>query len=331
MLWIVFLFLTAVIFFSGKNLVKYGDILAEKLKLGRTVIGVIFIASITSLPELITGISSVTYVDSADIAAGDILGSCMFNLLILAILDGFFREMPVTTKVHYGLTLSAAFGILLIMITVIGIFIGDRAPVLGWISSISFIIIIVYIIAVRIITSYEKKLISQTVKKVAVKLEYEELSLKDTVIKYITNGVVIIAAAIFLPKVGKLLAHQYELTETFFGTFFVALTTSLPEVAVSIAAARMNMITISVANLLGSNIFNIFILAIDDIFYSSGSIFVSISENNIISAGTAVLMSSVVIIGLIYRAEKKPLRLAFESIALILMYVIGIFLLFELK
>ncbi|MDQ7056126.1 MAG: hypothetical protein Q9M89_06540 [Persephonella sp.] len=114
MLWILFIILTTIIFLSGKNLVKYGDILAEKLNLGRTIVGIVFVASITSLPELITGISAVTYADSPDIAAGDIYGSCMFNLLILALLDSFIRGKPITTKVHHGLTISAAFGIIMI-------------------------------------------------------------------------------------------------------------------------------------------------------------------------------------------------------------------------
>lgn len=90
----------------------------------------------------------------------------------------------------------------------------------------------------------------------------------------------------------------------------------------------MNMITISVANILGSNIFNIFILAIDDIFYMKGSLFADMSDLNMTGAFSAVLMSSVVIIGLIYRAEKKPIRLAFESIALIVIYIVTMSILY---
>ena len=327
-LWTLFLFLTLVIFFSGKNLVKYGDILAEKLRLGKTIVGIVFVASITSLPELITGISAVTFADSPDIAAGDVFGSCMFNLLILAFLDGFFRATPLTTKVHHGLTLSAAFGIILITVSLLTIFLGEKMPVLGWISGSSFIIILVYMIAVWVITRYEKKLISKTVEKVV--LLYEDITLRETILKYGINAVIIIVASVFLPKVSKDIAHFYGFTETSFGTFFVALSTSLPEIAVSIAAAKMNMVTISVANLLGSNIFNIFILAVDDFFYIKGSIFEYMDHNNLWGGGIALLMTATVIIGLIYRAERKKLRLAYESIALIMIYLTGIIIIFKL-
>ncbi|MEK7789952.1 MAG: sodium:calcium antiporter, partial [Planctomycetota bacterium] len=83
-LWFGFIVCTAVIVYSGTKLAKYGDIIAEKTGLGRMWIGVVLMASVTSLPELVTGISSVTYAGVPDIAVGDVLGSCVFNMLILA-------------------------------------------------------------------------------------------------------------------------------------------------------------------------------------------------------------------------------------------------------
>jgi len=252
----------------------------------------------------------------------------MFNLLILAFLDAFFRDKPITTKVHHGLTLSTAFGIIMITVAGMGIFLGDFIPSVGWISYTSILIIVIYLIAVKIVTDYERRLIARSVKKAAQELLYEGITTREIFIRYLINASILVFAAVFLPKVGKIISHQYGLTETFFGTLFVALTTSLPEFAVSIAAIKMNMITISVANILGSNIFNIFILAIDDIFYMKGSLFADMSDLNMTGAFSAVLMSSVVIIGLIYRAEKKPIRLAFESIALIVIYIVTMSILY---
>ena len=53
--------------------------------LGGTWVGVVLLASVTSLPELVTGISSVTVAGVPDIAVGDVLGSCVFNLMIIVI------------------------------------------------------------------------------------------------------------------------------------------------------------------------------------------------------------------------------------------------------
>src|SRR4030067_3205294 len=106
LLWLGFIICTSLIVYSGTKLSKYGDIIAEKTGLGRAWIGVVLMASVTSLPELVTGISSVTYAGAPDIAAGDILGRCVFNMLILAILDSIYRSMPISAKAHHGHVLS---------------------------------------------------------------------------------------------------------------------------------------------------------------------------------------------------------------------------------
>jgi cation:H+ antiporter len=92
LLWLEFLFCTSAIGYSGTKLSKYGDMIAEKTGMGRAWIGVVLMASVTSLPELATGVSSVTYARVPDIAVGDVLGSCVFNMLILAALDALYKD-----------------------------------------------------------------------------------------------------------------------------------------------------------------------------------------------------------------------------------------------
>lgn len=76
-----FMIIAAVIVVCGTQLSKYGDMIAEKTGLGRAWTGLIILASITSLPELITGVSSVAFADLPDIAAGDIMGSLYFAFI----------------------------------------------------------------------------------------------------------------------------------------------------------------------------------------------------------------------------------------------------------
>jgi cation:H+ antiporter len=75
-LWLQFVVVPSEIVFAGYHLSTYGDGIAEKTGRGRTWVGVILMAPVTSLPELITGISSVVLVDLLNIAIGDVLGSC---------------------------------------------------------------------------------------------------------------------------------------------------------------------------------------------------------------------------------------------------------------
>ena len=70
--WSGFLICVALIVVAGVKLCRYGDIIADKTGLGGTWIGLVMVATVTSLPELATGIASVTVAAAPDIAIGDI-------------------------------------------------------------------------------------------------------------------------------------------------------------------------------------------------------------------------------------------------------------------
>jgi len=330
-LWLGFLLCTGVIVYSGAKLSKYGDIIAEKTGLGRAWIGLVLMASVTSLPELVTGISSVTFAGVPDIAVGDVLGSCVFNMLIIAVLDALYRIMPISSKAHQGNILSAAFGILLLGMVTISIFLGRTVPPLGWIGPYSLMFILIYLIAVRLIYLYEKRQIATFLKEKAFELKYNHIQTKTAVMNYILNAFIVVIAATFLPKIGEGIAATTGLGQTFVGNIFIAFSTSLPEVVVSISAVRMDAIDLAIGNLFGSNIFNIFILAIDDLFFMQGPIFYFANENHIISALSAIMMTGIAIIGLTYRSTKKPLLLAWDSIGIVIIYIINIMVLYMMR
>lgn len=331
LLWVFFIICTAAIVYSGIKLSKYGDIIAEKTGLGRAWIGMVLMASVTSLPELVTGISSVTFAGVPDIAVGDVLGSCVFNMLIIALLDAQYRIMPISAKAHQGNVLSAAFGILLLSAVSLSIFLGDHIASLGWIGPYSIFFIIIYLIAMRLVYFYEKKQIAALMKEKAVELRYKEIATRTAVLNYILNAIVVIVAATFLPKIGEGIAEITGLGQTFVGNVFIAVSTSLPEVVVSFSAVKMDAVDLAVGNLFGSNIFNICILAVDDIFFIKGPILSFVSHNHIISALSAIAMTTIAVIGLTYRSVKKPLLLAWDSIGIILICVMNLMFLYMLK
>jgi cation:H+ antiporter len=92
MIWLQFFTTAAVIVFAGVRLARFGDVLGEKTGLGRSWTGVVLLAATTSLPELFTGFGATAFAALPDIAVGDVLGSCMFNLLILSFMDAIQPE-----------------------------------------------------------------------------------------------------------------------------------------------------------------------------------------------------------------------------------------------
>ncbi len=222
---------SSLIVFSGTRLSQYGDIIAELTGMGKAWFGLILMAAVTSLPELFTGISSIVFIDSPDIAVGDIMGSCAFNLLILAVLDYFVPGRPISSIVTKSHVLAGFFGIFLITLSVISIIFGSKFPVIDMFSSYSILLIIIYIVAIRIIFKNEQKLQAsgpgyheQTNGQ-----NYKNTSLKFAVTRYVIFALLVIAGAIALPYFADHLAQVAGLSKSFVGTLLVAATTSLPE------------------------------------------------------------------------------------------------------
>jgi cation:H+ antiporter len=305
--------------------------IAEKTGMGRTWIGFIMLASVTSLPELITGISSVAITGVPNIAVGDVLGSCVFNMLIYAVLDVIYRPTPLSTKAHQGNILSAGFGILLLGLAATGLILGNRVSSLGWIGFYSPIIVVMYFAAIRLVFFYEKRQLSFLRKEMSIELKYSDISMKTALVNYGINGTVVIVAAVFLPSIGEGLALSTGLGKTFVGNILIALSTSLPEVVVSVSAIKMDAIDLAIGNLFGSNIFNLFILAIDDALFINGPILSSVDTAHVFSALSAISMTAMAIIGLTYRASKKTFFLAWDSLGITVIYISNIICLYLLK
>ncbi|MCC6542947.1 MAG: sodium:calcium antiporter, partial [Nitrospirae bacterium] len=267
-----------------------------------------------------------------DIAVGDVLGSCVFNMFILAFLDVFYRPMPVSTKANQGHVLSAGFGILMLSIIALSLFAQSYVPAILWIGAYSLCTLFIYIIAMRLIFYYEKRQMSKYLEEIATETKYEDVTINNAVMHYGINAFFVIVAAAFLPGLGEGIAEMTGLGQTFVGNIFIAVSTSLPEVVVSIAAIRMGVIDLAVGNLFGSNIFNILILAIDDILFTRSPILSVANPHHIVSAIAAIAMAVIAIIGLTYRAERKPFYfMAWDSLGIATVYIVNLMLLYRMR
>lgn len=323
-----FIFCGAIIFFAGRKLSFYGDLLAELTGMGKAWIGLILMAAVTSLPELMVGISSVSIVGSADLAVGDILGSCAFNLGILSLMDVFTpKNHPLLANTSKSHILIGGFGIILIALVGLGLFLDQDIvllPFLGW-TSISFFL--VYLIAVRVIFRYQN---IQSIPTIEQKTE-THFNLKQVIYRYSLFASIIIVAALALPYFVEHIADEMQLGKTFAGTLLLAASTSLPEIAVSYAAIKMGSTDMAIGNLLGSNIFNILILFLDDIFYTQGHLLKDASDLNLLSVFFVLIMTGVAIIGFIFPSQKKKLWLSWDTFAIFAMYVVNMFLIYYLN
>ncbi len=327
MVWIKFIICVVVIFISGRKVARYGDIIAEKTGLGGIWIGLILIAALTSLPELFNGVSAVTLVDAPGLTIGNLLGANMFNLFNLALLDLFHSNGSILAVVGKTHRLTGIFSLIMVLFVAIFILVSSRFhPMgIGWIGWYTPFIILLYFVFVRTIYHYEQRHPSLR----ETEFEYADKSLRHVYLHFSIAAVFIIGAGIWLAFIGDEISGVYGWGQSFVGSLFLAFSTTLPEITVSFAAMRIGARDLAVANLIGSNLFNLTIIPLDDLLYVKGPILAAVSETHLVTAFTVMLMTIVFIIGLSHR-HNRALRLSWWNITLMVLFILGAYYSFQL-
>jgi cation:H+ antiporter len=328
-LWLVFLFLAMMIGLAGPALSRNGDIIAHKLELSGSWIGVVLIATVTSLPELITGVSAVTIWDLPDIAVGTALGSCVFNLAILIVLDFLVREEPIYRRANSGHIVSAGFGVMLIGFAGSSILMsaGGMSFAIWHVSLATPALFVVYAMGMRTVYHYERDHREELSEEIV--RQYPSITLRMALRRYGFAAIIIAAAGVSLPSISADLAAVMGWNRTFVGTLLVAAVTSLPELVVTVAAMRLGALNMAIAGLLGSNLFDIAIIAVEDLIYLKGPLMAVVSPTHAVSAFSAVVMTGVAIVGLQYRSRARLFgTVSWASLALFTVYLLNSYVLF---
>lgn len=330
LIWLEFMFAAGLIGVAGYGLVVYGHIIAERTGLGATLIGIVLISTITSLPELATGISAVAITHTPNLAVGDALGSCIFNLLILLILEMLHPQESIYARAAQGHALAAGLGIVLLAIITLGVVLSDAHAsfTIGHVSIVTPLILVSYVAALRLIYRYER----QSAARLSEQKDVAEtaVTLRGALWRYAACAAVVLAAGSTLPFLGEQVALAMGWNNAFMGTLFMALSTSFPEIAVTVSAARLKALDIAVANLMGSNLFDVGILAIDDIFYLPGPLLAEVSPVHAVTAVTAIAMTAIVIVALLYRPRTRILwRLGWTGVLLLVLYALNSYVVFR--
>ncbi|MFC2047667.1 sodium:calcium antiporter [Chloroflexota bacterium] len=327
--WLKFLLCIAIILLAGTRLARYGDAIGEKTGLGGVWIGLVLLAAITSVPELVTGISSAALVGLPDLALGTLFGSCLFNLVILALLDILRHPTPILSEVGLRHVVSAGVGILLIAIAGGGILVDEwfSGLALGWVGIPSIIILILYLVGVRQMSRFERN--HPAPLSEATSPQYAGVPLRTVYFKFGLAAMAVIGAGIWLSFIGDEIAKGTGWDASFVGSLFLAITTSMPELVVTISALRMGALDMAVADILGSNMFNIAIIFAVDLFYIQRSILSSVSNIHLITAVVAIVMSAIVLVGLRFGQNRKTfIFISWYALTLIGLFILGTYVLF---
>lgn len=325
-----FIICALVILYCGRRVAKYGDAISEKTGLSGLWIGVILVSIATSLPELFTGVGSTVFVDAPNLTVGNIFGANTYNLFNIALMDILHKGAPLLSGVSSGHLLTLILSLAPLLLAALGIFtsqsLGDIS--VANISIFSIAIMAAYFMATRIIFKYEKKEGSDKSEDDESGIfKYGEIPLKTAVIRYLFAAAAIALAGIWLAYIGDDLARILDLKQNFIGSLLLGFATTLPEITVSIAALRLGAKDLAVANMLGSNMFNVSIISINDILYRKAPIFNVLSQNHLLTVFIVIFMTVIVGAAMILKPAKKTrLGMSNYAAALIMVFLLGMYL-----
>jgi cation:H+ antiporter len=319
---LIFLACAAVIVVAGTFLSKFADAIADLTGFGRLLIGSVLLAGATSLPELTVDISAVR-LGAVDLAVGDLLGSSLMNLLILALLDlTNYSRGKMLSRQGAAHALSGSLAAALTALAGLGLLTGKvLAPysLLG-IGPATYVLVAAYFLGVRLIY-LDQRIASRAAAELHGPEPPPGMTLTKAIAGFAICAVVILVAGPFLAHAADELAKQSGLGGTFVGTTLVAFSTSLPELVATLAALRLGAHDLAIGNIFGSNAFNMILLAPLDVIHP-GSLLAAVAPGHAITCLAVVMATQVTIMGQLYHAERR--RPLLEPDAwLVILIVIG--------
>jgi cation:H+ antiporter len=242
-------------------------------------------------------------------------------MLILAAIDLLWRGRNVLRGAAIENALTACVAIILNALGALFVLTHPRWTMLG-VTPESLLLLLVYLGGTRAIYRNGVRLADSGGGTRRRKLSARTLAV------FAGSAVVILAASPALAWSAKNIAELSGLGTTFVGTWLVGLSTSLPEIVTSYTAVRIGAFDLAVGNLFGSNSFNMVIFVALDLASPSGSIFAGLSPVHAIVGALAVILMSLGLASILYRAERRFRMLEPDSALMVVAYAVSIWVVY---
>ncbi|WP_372364688.1 sodium:calcium antiporter [Candidatus Uabimicrobium sp. HlEnr_7] len=330
-IWGSFLVSAILIIFAGVKLTKYGDILSERLNLGHAFIGAVLIGWSTSLPELVLSIGTAVYANAPNITMGNVLGSNLFNIFIIVILDIVYHQGAILRSVEKKVSLSTILSLMMVCAVGTCLYLNVSGKI--DISSIdlgfsklgydSVVIFSMYLICMVVLFRSDRGgAKADTVKK------YDGITLGSVLLKCLFVIGIIVGTGLWLSDIATDINRVYELDAGFVGSFFLAIVSSLPEVMTCFIAVRMGFNNMAIGTLFGSNVFNMGIIAFCDVFYP-GHLFKQFNSSHYTGVIFVILLTFVTLGTLKFKQGKQAKFIGSESLLIAGLYLLGMYTIYD--
>ena len=234
--------------------------IAAKLKVSTLVIGLTVVAMGTSMPELTVSLASALQ-GSGGISMGNIVGSNIINIAVILGVTALLRPIRVAKS-----TALIEIPFLLFVSLLLWLFCSDKlwgastAELARWEGFLFLLIFVLFLIyTVKLAKRGEEK-VKERLKEDLIEPVVKQLPLWQSSLLVVLGLVLLIVGGKHFTQQAVEIARYFHVSEAFIGLTIVALGTSIPELATSVAAALRGDADMAVGNIVGSNIFNILLI-----------------------------------------------------------------------
>ncbi len=266
LIYLVYLVLALLVIGFSVKAANYVELIDKKTNISGAFIGGVILAAITSLPEFFTSVSAALILGNSELVLGNILGSNIFNLAVMAIVIVAFIDGFVKSKISLNHNLTLIFVLISSLILFFPVYFKNDISILNF-SVVSLIIIVFYIISLKFMAGDGNEDSSPDEK------DNCKLSLRQISIRFVLVSIGLVVSSIFITYVTDMISIKLDLASSLSGALFLGIATSLPEVTSVIALARKMKFDLAVGNIIGSNMFNLLIVSIVDVLYVGKSMY----------------------------------------------------------
>lgn len=159
----------------------------------------------------------------------------------------------------------------------------------------------------------------------------DKRSLRRLLVGTAITGAAILLAGFLLARSGEALAQQTGLGTSFFGAVLLGLSTSLPEISTVLAAVRLSRYDMAMADVLGTNLFNVTIIVLVDALHPGQPVLAKAGPPAAFGALLAIVLTAIFLIGMIERRDRTVLNMGWDSLAALACYAGGVVVLYQLR
>ena len=328
-----------VVWLAGTRLALVGDEIAERFDLTREFVGLIFLATVTELPEIVTTVTAAR-VGNAELVLGNMFGGITMQTAILAVADIFVVRYALTSwprkPTH---ALLAVLLIALLSMLLCTTFLGDIEVFFG-IGLGAMLLSAGFPLVILLQRNFDQKeswapvdLPNEKARAQTLRSKFRRKAPSTSgrlILRAVAYSILIVAAGTSLALAADLLAQRTTLGASFIGVTLLAAATSLPELSTTLAAARIGAYTMAISNILGSNLIMLALILPADIAYREGPILNEATAGAQLSVTAGILVTAIYAAGILIRRTPRYLGAGLDSWLVLGVYAASILALYHL-